>query len=69
VIRKDFLLAAIALMDMASKERRAAGGDIPQSPFLGRAEKNAGLFAVRRAVEAHNIGHLQHEDPGFRGLS
>ena len=28
VIRKDFPLAAIALMDVASKERRAAGGDI-----------------------------------------
>ena len=29
VVREDILLAAIALMDMASKERRAAGGNIP----------------------------------------
>src|ERR1019366_2436160 len=69
VIREDFLLAAVALMNMASKEWRAAGGDIPESPFLGRTQRDAGPFAVRRAVEAHNIGHLQHEDPGFRGLS
>jgi len=26
-------------------------------------------LAVRRAVEAHNIGHLQHEDPGFHRRS
>jgi hypothetical protein len=29
VVREDILLAAIALMDVASKERRAAGGNIP----------------------------------------
>jgi len=29
VIRENFLLAAIALMDVASQERRAAGGNIP----------------------------------------
>ena len=28
VIREQLLLTAIALMDVASKERRAAGGDI-----------------------------------------
>jgi hypothetical protein len=69
VIGEDLLLAVIALMDVASKERCAAGGNIPQSPFLDRAQADTGLFAVRRAMEADNIGHLQHEDPGFRGLS
>jgi hypothetical protein len=34
VVGKDFLLAMIALVDMASQQRRPAGGDIPQSPFL-----------------------------------
>jgi hypothetical protein len=34
VIREDFPLAAIALVDVASEERRTAGGDVPQSPFL-----------------------------------
>jgi hypothetical protein len=69
VVRVDFLLAVIALMDVASKKRRAAGGNIPQSPLLDRAQTDAGLFAVRCAVEADDIGHLRHEDPGFRGLS
>jgi hypothetical protein len=69
VVRVDFLLAVIALMDMASEERRAAGGNIPQSLFLDRAQTNAGLFAVCCAVEADDFGHLRHEDPGFRGLS
>jgi hypothetical protein len=69
MIREHFLLAVIALMDMASKERRAAGGNIPQSPLLDRTQRDAGLLTVRRAVEADNIGHLQHEDPSFRGLS
>jgi len=31
---KDFLLAMIALVDVASQLRRAASGDIPKSPFL-----------------------------------
>ena len=34
VIREDFLLAVTALVDVASQQRRPAGGDIPQSPFL-----------------------------------
>ena len=31
VVRKNFLLAMIALIDMASKQRRAAGLDIAKS--------------------------------------
>jgi hypothetical protein len=27
------------------------------------------LFAVRRSVEANDVGHLQHEDLGVRGPS
>ena len=63
VVRVDFLLAVIALMDMASKKRRAAGGNIPQSEFLDRAQTDAGLFSIRCAVEADDIGHLRHKDP------
>jgi hypothetical protein len=37
VIGKHFLRAVIALIDVTSKERRTAGGDIPQSSFLNRA--------------------------------
>ncbi len=69
VIRVDFPLAVIALMDVASEERRAAGGNIPQSPVLDRAQADAGLLAIRRTVEADDIGHLEHEDPGLRGRS
>ncbi len=65
VVRVDFLLAVIALMDMASEERRAAGGNIPQSPLLHRAQADTGLLAIRRAVEADDIGHLRHEDPAL----
>jgi hypothetical protein len=56
-------------MDVTSKERRAASGDIPQSPLLNSTQADAGLLPVCRAVEAHNIGQLQHEDLGFKGLS
>ena len=69
VIGKDFLPTVIALVDMASKERRAASGNIPECSFPVRAEGVAVLFAVGRAVEADDIGHLQHEDLGFRGPS
>ena len=69
VIGKDFLLAVIALIDMASKQRRAAGLDIAKSPFLNGAERVPSLLSIRRAVEADNIGHLQHENPCVRGLS
>jgi hypothetical protein len=67
--RKHFLLAVIALIDMSSKERRAASGNILQSAFLNRTQSFAIFFAVRRAVEADDIGHLQHEDLEVRGPS
>jgi len=41
----------IALMDVASKERCAAGGNIPQSSLLDRTQTDAGLFTVCRAME------------------
>ena len=63
VIPGHLLLTVIALMDVTSKVRRAAGGDIAQSPFLSRTPAAAGLLNVCRTVEADNIGHLQHEDP------
>jgi hypothetical protein len=69
VVGKHVLLTVIALIDMSPKERRATSGNIPQSPFLNRTQGLAVLFAIRRAVEADDIGHLQHEDPGIRGLS
>ena len=67
--RKHILLAVIALVDVASKERRAAGGNIPKGPLLDRAQGFTELLAVCRAVEADNVSHLQHEDPGIRGRS
>src|SRR5439155_25320457 len=69
VIGKDLLLTVIALVDMASKERRAASGNIPKCSFPVRADGVAVLFAVGRAVEADDIGHLHHEDLGFKGPS
>jgi hypothetical protein len=69
VIGKHFLLTVIAQIDMASKERRAAGGDIPQGPFLNGAQRFTNLVTIRRAVEADDLGHLQHEDLRFRGPS
>ena len=48
VIREQLLRTVIALMDVASKERRAAGSDIAQSPYLTRAQAAAGLLNVRR---------------------
>jgi hypothetical protein len=69
VIPKDVLLAVIALIDVASKERRAAGGNIPERPLLNRAQGFTELLAVRRAMEVDNVSHLQHEDPEIRGRS
>jgi hypothetical protein len=69
VIRKHALLTVIALIDMSSQERRAASGNISQSPFLNRTQAVAVLLLVRRAVEADDVGHLQHEDLGIRGPS
>ena len=62
VKRKHILLAVIALVDVASKERRAAGGNISEGLLLDRAQGFTELFAIRRAMEAEDIGHLQHED-------
>src|SRR2546428_5846123 len=64
VVGEDFLLAVIALVDMTSKERRTASGNIPERPLAIRGQGVSILVAVRRAVEADDIGHLQHEDPG-----
>ena len=69
VVGEDLLPAVIALIDVASKERRAAGGNIPKGPLLDRAQGFTELLAVCRAVEADNVSHLQHEDPGIRGRS
>lgn len=69
VVREDFLPAVIALVDVASEERRTARGNIPERPGPSRGQGVSVLRAVRRTVEADDIRHLQHEDPGFRGLS
>ena len=69
MIGENFLLAVIALVDVAPKERRTASGNIPERPFAIGVQGACVLLAVRRAMEADDIGHLQHEDPGFRGLS
>lgn len=69
VIGKDFLLAMTTLVDVASQQWRPAGGDIAQSPFLNRTQGTPVLPEIRLTVEADNLGHLQHEDLGFRGPS
>ena len=69
VVGKDFLPAVIALVDMTSKERCMASGNIPECPFAIRVQGVSVLLAVRRAVETDDIGHLQHGRPGVRGLS
>ena len=52
VIGENLLLAVIALMDVTAKERCAAGGDIAQSLLLNRAQVDARLLSVGRAMEA-----------------
>jgi len=71
VIRVDRVPALIAPMDMASQGRRAAGFEIPQGPTLAGPQGLAEARAVRRPVEADDVGHLQHADlgPGLRGLA
>ena len=67
---EDFSLAVIALVDVASKERRTASGNIPERPFAIGVQGVSILLAVRCTVKANDIGHLQHEDLlGFTGLS
>jgi hypothetical protein len=56
-------------IDVASKERRSAMENIPESALLGRTQPISGLLAKRRAVEADDVGHLQHDGLGFRGRS
>ena len=55
VIREHFLLTVIALMNVASKERRAAGGDIPKSSFLSEAQAASGLLNECRTVWRRTI--------------
>ena len=65
VVGKDFLPTVIAQVDMAPKERRTASGNIPECAFTVRGQSVAEFLAVRRAVEANDIGHLQHERPAL----
>ena len=60
VIRIDLLRAVVALVDMASKERRAAVSNIAKGLFLNRCQLGSELRAIRIAVEADNVSHLQH---------
>jgi hypothetical protein len=69
VVREDFLLAMTALVDVASQQWCPARRHIPQSPFLNRTQRVSILPEIRFTVEADDLGHLQHEDPGFRGPS
>jgi hypothetical protein len=71
VVRIDRVPALIALMDVTSTGWRPAGFDIPQGPALTGRQGRAEPGAVRRPVEADDVGHLQHEDlrPRIRGLS
>ena len=64
VVGEDFLLTVIALVEVATKERRTASGNILERPFPIGVQGVSILLAVRRAMEANDIGHLQHEDPG-----
>jgi hypothetical protein len=69
MIRIDVPAAGRTRIDVASKERRAAVKNVPESALLGRGQPVPELLTVRRAVEADDVGHLQHDGPGFRGRS
>ena len=70
VIGKNALGAVIALVDVASKERRPAVFDVVERAFLRGGQIVAKLLAVSSAMKADDIGHLQHEDQlGFTGRS
>ena len=65
MVREHFLPAVIALVDVAPKERRTASGNILKRPFPIGVQRVSVLLAVRRAVEADDIGHFHHEDPAL----
>jgi hypothetical protein len=62
VVGKDTLAAVIALVDVASKERRPAVLDVVKGALLLPGQTLAKLPAVRCTMKADDIGHLQHED-------
>src|SRR5438876_8498129 len=64
VIAIPLLRALVALIDVASKERRTAVFDIAKRFFLNRRQLRSELRPKLSAVEADNLGHLQHEDLG-----
>jgi hypothetical protein len=66
VIGVDLPVAVVALVKMASKERRSAVRDIGQSLFLNRRQSLCPLLAKRFTVEADNVGHLRHRPPDQR---
>jgi len=65
------LCAVVALVHVPPQGRRPAGLNIPQGPALTGRQGRAVAGAVRRPVEADDVGHLQHDDrgPGLRGPS
>ncbi len=65
------LAAVIALVHVASTGWRPAGFDIPQGPELTGRHGRAEAGAVRRPMEADDVGHLQHAGLGgpLRGLA
>jgi hypothetical protein len=66
MIRVAFPVAVIALMKMASKERRSTVCDIGQGPLLSPGQRRSPFLSKRFTMEADDIGHLQHDGLGIR---
>jgi hypothetical protein len=66
MIRVDLAPAAIALLEMASEERRAARCDVPQGAGLRGRQAVTAACPVHGAVEAENLRRFQHRDLGER---
>src|SRR5215475_7655078 len=50
-------VTVVALMNVASKERRSTVGDIDQRLLLNRRQPMSAFFPIRFTMEADNIGH------------
>src|SRR5438132_8076613 len=71
VIREDFLLTAIALMKVTSKERCAAGGHAHPGPLVCEdrqcLERRHQLRAMAACIRRFSRRVRQETDPGPRG--
>jgi len=69
VIGIHFPVAVVALVKVASKERRSTVLDIGQRLLLNRRQAISPFLAKRFTVEADDVSHLPHEDLWIRGRS